>query len=116
MVVHFGLGDAETIDTIRIEWPGPAFTVQELHNVAVNQYLTVVEPLRMSAEWTGALELTVPGRIGTVYQLEVSSDLEQWEPLATVTVTNAFGGVTYTDTESPGTAQRFYRAVKVEER
>jgi enediyne biosynthesis protein E4 len=43
---HFGLGAAEIIDTLRIEWPGPSFTVQELHDIPVDlaPYLTVVEP------------------------------------------------------------------------
>ena len=38
---HFGLGDATVIDTLRIEWPSGI--VQELHNVAVDQFLTVEE-------------------------------------------------------------------------
>ncbi|MBI3416172.1 MAG: VCBS repeat-containing protein [Verrucomicrobia bacterium] len=38
---HFGLGDASVIDTVRIEWPSGI--VQELHNVAAKQFLTVTE-------------------------------------------------------------------------
>jgi hypothetical protein len=109
---HFGLGDAEIIDTIRIEWPGPAFTVQELHDVPVDQTLEVVEPPQLTAEVTGEVELTVPGWIGTTYQLQVSSDLGLWEPLATLTITDPAGGVTYTDDESPQGQQRFYRVVR----
>ena len=41
MRVHFGLGDATTIDTLRIEWPSGQ--VQEMRNVAANQFLTVTE-------------------------------------------------------------------------
>jgi hypothetical protein len=42
-IAHFGLGvDAEPIDLIRIEWPASG-SVQELRNVAPNQFLTVVE-------------------------------------------------------------------------
>ena len=40
--VEFGLGDAEAIDEIRIEWPSGI--VQTLTNVPVNQFLTVTEP------------------------------------------------------------------------
>jgi enediyne biosynthesis protein E4 len=40
--VHFGLGDASIIDTLRILWPDG--TSQTLHDVAVDQYLTVAFP------------------------------------------------------------------------
>jgi enediyne biosynthesis protein E4 len=41
-VAHFGLGgNTTTVDTIRIEWPSGI--VQELHDVALNQRLTVTE-------------------------------------------------------------------------
>ena len=39
--VHFGLGDAKTIDTIRVEWPSGI--VQELKDVATNKFLTIRE-------------------------------------------------------------------------
>ncbi|RKX32438.1 MAG: hypothetical protein DRP71_11995 [Verrucomicrobia bacterium] len=41
MRVHFGLGDATTIDTLRIEWPSGH--VQEMSDVAANQFLTIIE-------------------------------------------------------------------------
>ena len=41
--VHFGLGDATTIDSLKIEWPSGV--VQVLTNVAVDQFLTVTEDL-----------------------------------------------------------------------
>jgi hypothetical protein len=37
----FGLGDATFAETIRIEWPSGR--IQELHNVAAKQFLTIVE-------------------------------------------------------------------------
>ena len=37
--VHFGLGDATLIDELRIEWRDG--TIQHLHDVAINQYLTI---------------------------------------------------------------------------
>ena len=40
---EFGLADATTIDTLRVEWPSGA--VQELHDVAPRQFLTITEPL-----------------------------------------------------------------------
>jgi hypothetical protein len=42
--VHFGLGDAESIEVLRVDWPSGQ--VQELRDVAVNQFLTVVEEER----------------------------------------------------------------------
>jgi len=38
----FGLGDATSVDCVRIEWPSGM--VQELFNLAPKQFLTVVEP------------------------------------------------------------------------
>jgi hypothetical protein len=38
---HFGLGDANLVDLVRIEWPSGE--IQELRDVAVNQYLSVDE-------------------------------------------------------------------------
>jgi len=38
---HFGLGDSDLIRTVRIEWPSG--TVQELTDVATNQFLIVFE-------------------------------------------------------------------------
>jgi hypothetical protein len=38
----FGLADATVVDTLRVEWPSGA--VQELHDVAPRQILTITEP------------------------------------------------------------------------
>jgi hypothetical protein len=40
---EFGLGDATTIDTVRVEWPSG--TVQEMHDVAPRQFVTITETL-----------------------------------------------------------------------
>ena len=42
--LHFGLGDAETVDEITIRWPSGA--TQTLQNVPANQALVVEEPAR----------------------------------------------------------------------
>ena len=43
----FGLGDAQVIDTLRVEWPSGI--VQELHNVPAKQTLTIVERTELKA-------------------------------------------------------------------
>ncbi len=42
--VEFGLGDAALIDSLLVEWPA-SDTTQILTNVAVNQFLTIQEPI-----------------------------------------------------------------------
>ena len=39
--VHFGLGEAEMVDSVQVRWPSG--TVQTLRDVAVNQRITIVE-------------------------------------------------------------------------
>src|SRR3989442_740240 len=86
LVAHFGLGDAQIIDTVRIEWPSR--TVQELHGVAVNQFLTVVEPPRLGGvarQADGSLQLNLVGAAGVAFRVEASSNLFDWTPLVTIT-------------------------------
>ena len=69
--VHFGLGDATTVDLLRIEWPSG--NVQELENVAPNQMLTVTEsvgitPVRPSASLNGSVTLARSPLSGAAYQ------------------------------------------------
>ena len=42
--VHFGLGDATTVDSLVILWPSKQLTVQE--NIPVNQFLNIKETVR----------------------------------------------------------------------
>lgn len=108
LLAHFGLGDATNIDTVRIEWPSGI--VQELHNVAVKQFLTVTEPARLSMSQPGQLHIQCWK--GMAYRIEASPDLSAWTPLATVTNLNVTGGVRWTDPSVPGPSARFYRVVK----
>jgi hypothetical protein len=45
---EFGLADATTIETVRVEWPSGI--VQELHDVTPRQFLTIVETLPIEIE------------------------------------------------------------------
>jgi len=42
--VHFGLGQAATVDEIQIRWPRKGAVIQRLRNVKADQILKVVEP------------------------------------------------------------------------
>src|SRR5262249_30910981 len=80
---HFGLGDATNVDLVRIEWPSGI--IQELHNVAPNQILTVEEPLTLAAMGKTTADtaflLTLKGRRGEPCTIEQSSDLIHWSTL-----------------------------------
>jgi hypothetical protein len=52
----FGLADAAQVDTVRVEWPSGA--VQELHDVAPKQFLTLTEPY-CAGDCDGAGAVTV---------------------------------------------------------
>jgi len=52
---HFGLGDATSVDTLRIEWPSGI--VQELTDVAPNQILTVTEPAGLIPQAAGGFQI-----------------------------------------------------------
>jgi hypothetical protein len=102
---HFGLGDAAIIDTVRIEWPSGI--VQELHGVAPRQFLPVQEPARLQALGAGALR--IQSWKGMAFEVQVSSDLDQWSPLTTVT--NLTGTLDFTDPNTVNHLRRFYRTV-----
>jgi hypothetical protein len=41
---HFGLGDSQTVDQVRIVWPGLDGEVSELNNVEANRFLLIHQP------------------------------------------------------------------------
>ncbi len=116
-LAHFGLGDATNVTTLRIEWPSGI--VQELPNVAANQFLTVVESQSYAntnaipefisaARLAGRTELsfTEPAT-NACYVLEASTNLVNWTKLMART---SVGGTTnYTDTGATNYTKRFYR-------
>ena len=102
---HFGLGDATIIDTVRIEWPSGI--VQELHGVSVKQQLIVTEPARLQVLGPGTFR--VQSWKGMAFEVQVSTDLDQWSPLTTLT--NLTGTLEFTDPDAASHLQRLYRAV-----
>jgi hypothetical protein len=112
-IAHFGLGNATSVTTLRIEWPSG--TVQELSNVATNQMLTITEPRRPVL----ALEATPAGFTGTLkadtnqtYQVHASDDLPAGWTVLTNIVTDATGTAYWSDSGLSPQGRRFYKAVK----
>lgn len=114
-LAHFGLGDATTITTLRIEWPSGI--AQEIQNVAPDQFLTVVEcqsytnacpSFTGATQDTSGLQLTfTEPEAGCRYVIEASSDLTQWTKLKACTSTG--GTVQFTDPVATNQTHRFYR-------
>jgi hypothetical protein len=105
---HFGLGDATKVDTVRIEWPSG--TVQELHNIAAKQFLTITEPPRLAAlrsVTNGPFQMQLTSWAGITFQIETSSDLTIWTPWTSVTTTNRVTRIE--DPRAATDGQRFYR-------
>jgi hypothetical protein len=112
LVAHFGLGDATIVDRLRIEWPSGI--VQEFSQVATRQILSIEEPPRLLADPKPLPpSISLKGGRGFQYQIEASSDLSSWSPLATLTVTNLNGQASVSDGQPASLAHRFYRALAV---
>ena len=90
---------------MRIEWPSGI--VQELHDVAAKQSMTVTEPARLQA--LGAGVLRIQSWKGMAFEVQTSTDLDQWSPLTTVT--NLTGTLEFRDPNAVNHLRRFYRAV-----
>ncbi|MCX6923375.1 MAG: ASPIC/UnbV domain-containing protein [Verrucomicrobia bacterium] len=117
LLAHFGLGDATNVTTLRIEWPSGI--VQELQNVAANQFLTVVEcqgyigscpSFAGATKATNGLQLSITEpAAGALYCVEASSDLLNWTKR--VVRTSAGATAQFTDTSTANYTNRFYRIV-----
>jgi hypothetical protein len=61
--LHFGLGDATVIDSLKLEWPGGI--VQALTDVAVDQFLTITEDCCgiYTAGYTGNTNCSADGKL-----------------------------------------------------
>jgi len=105
LIAHFGLGDATIIDTLRIEWPSGI--VQELHDVMPRQFLTVTEPARLQT--LGAGVLRIQSWKGMAFEVQASTDLNQWSALTTLT--NLTSTLEFTDPDAAIHLRRFYRTV-----
>ena len=70
------------------------------------------EPLLAATQENGQVQLTLTGKQGSRYGIEISNALTKWNSAGlTVTVTNQNGTVTFPAPGAASDAQRFYRAV-----
>jgi len=112
---NFGLGDATTVEVVRIEWPSGL--VQELRDVPADQILKITEhqegapPPTLTATRSpeGAAQLTLTGQANFLYVFEGSTDLAKWTKLGVRA--NLTGAVEFTDTFAANYAHRFYRGL-----
>ena len=111
--VHFGLGDATNVTTLRIEWPSGI--VQEIADVPGRQVLTVTEhqggaipapSLTATKSANGMVLLTAAGQTNLRYVFEASTNLAQWTKIAVRT--NLPGTVECTPAAAAAPA-KFYR-------
>jgi hypothetical protein len=104
---HFGLGNATTVATLRLEWPSSI--AEEFSNVAPRQILTVVEPSLKGALGTdGSFHLQMSGNTNRTYQISASADLVNWTALTNCPGPGPNGTAEVSD-PAAGQSQRFYR-------
>lgn len=107
---HFGLDDATTVETLRVEWPSG--TIQEFHNIPSNRYSTLTEPARWIPSKSGpAPQFTLQGGRAREYEIQVSTDLTAWSYLSTLAITNVNGTANISDPSASSSSRRFYRAL-----
>ncbi len=94
---------SEIIDILRIEWP--LSIVQELHCVESKQFRTLTEPARLQV--LGAGVFRIQSWKGMAFEVQASTDLDQWSPLTTVT--NLTGTLEFSDPDVANQGSRFYR-------
>ena len=74
--------------------------------MAANQFLTVTEPARLKMSGPGAFR--VQSWKGMAFEVQASTELDQWSPVTTVT--NLTGTLEFTDPDAANLMRRFYRA------
>jgi enediyne biosynthesis protein E4 len=118
---HFGLGDADKAEIVRVEWPSGQVTV--VTNVTAGQILTVTESPQMklvslggAGKAAGGYQLELKSHPGMMWDLyRAPSIFDITEPTNTwgfwKSVTNLTGAVSVTDTNVSSLQFGFYKAV-----
>ena len=78
-----------------------------MSGVALNQFLTFTEPARL--QMSGPSAFRVRSWKGMAFEVQASTELEQWSPVTAVT--NLTGTLEFTDPNAANHLRRFYRAV-----
>jgi len=82
--------------------------------VPSKRILTIAEPSRLRASAMNAgqpAQFSLMGGRGLQYEIQSSTELTAWSPLATITITNLDGTAPIIDTNAPASDRKFYRAV-----
>lgn len=74
---HFGLGDAEQVDRMRLEWPSGI--VQEFGPVKADQFISVEEPLRLQIESMNEATLRISSEGRGQAVLERTTNFVDWQ-------------------------------------
>ena len=84
-------------------------TIQELHNVASKQFLTVTEPARLKCSANGRqYQLILNGGVGFTYDVQASTNLINWTSLTNILTTNMTMPVITVDAAQM--PQKYFRA------
>jgi hypothetical protein len=114
---HFGLGDASLAQNVRIEWPSGQ--IQELTNILVKQFLTIIEPggppkLNITRTTDPAFVMVeIVGEAEQDYELQSSPDLITWTTTSTLR-TGADQSAQQSISESA--SRQFFRALSISKR
>ncbi len=106
---NFGLGDAITVDLVRVEWPSGISEV--FTNLPADCLVMIVEPsLRGALAQDGKMHLSMTMSTNVVRHIETSSDLVTWTKLVDCTGTPSGAQVEFVDPDAPSIhGTRFYR-------
>ncbi len=105
----FGLGDAKSVQTVRVEWPSGI--VQEEQNVVPDRLLEIAEPARIEAvsrSGLGELKWNLRSARNVSYEIEQSNDLQHWTRFSSLITTGALTPISHDVSDNI----RAYRAVE----
>ncbi|MBP7148627.1 MAG: CRTAC1 family protein [Acidobacteria bacterium] len=124
--LHFGLGNATSVERIRVRWPNPGLTWSEVTALPVNQFVRLREPCPVPDDPTGLLlgragpdivlawdDPAVPGLAWSVYR-DARPDPATWGPAHAAGVTDqdpGTPGIQWRDAGAAGDGQTWFYLV-----
>jgi len=97
-----------SVQSVDTAFAGSAFAVE-------GSFVALVDPpqnVTISMETSGTVHTVWRGTPGSLYGIEVSSNLQDWMPLSNVPAAAGTGLFEFFETPAPGVTPRFYRAVR----